>query len=240
MSPDATAWWLVLFDIDGTLLKCGPQIREIFQASLEETFGTAGPISQYDFAGRTDYGIVLDLMAAVGMDESVVLERLDDFEELYIERLEEGLDADGMTLMPGVPALLERLAARPDVRLGLLTGNFERGARIKLSRLGLEGFFPFGAFGDGAVVRSELPPRALERARRLYRAEIEVERVVIVGDSTLDVLCARDHGLFSMAVATGFTSPQELRDAGADCVVEDLLEAERCHQVFAPVRRAGV
>ena len=232
LSGAAPSPWLVLFDIDGTLLKCGPQIRDIFYGALEATFGTAGPIADYDFAGRTDHGIVLDLMSAAGFGEAEILGRLGEFADLYIERLDARLDPAGMRRMPGVPELLERLSRRADVLLGLLTGNFERGARIKLARVGLDRFFTFGAFGDGAAVRSMLPPVALERARR-ERVGIEVERVLIVGDSVLDVECARAHGLCSLAVATGYTTAQRLAAAGADLVVADLLEAERSHPLFA-------
>jgi phosphoglycolate phosphatase-like HAD superfamily hydrolase len=228
----AASPWLVLFDIDGTLLKCGPQIKDIFCGALEETFGTAGPIADYSFAGRTDHGIVLDLMSAAGLGEAEILGRLAEFADLYIERLDARLDPAGMRRMPGVPELLERLSGRPDVLLGLLTGNFERGARIKLARVGLDRYFAFGAFGDGAAARSMLPPLALERARR-HRDRIDVERVLIVGDSVLDVECARDHGLRSLAVATGFTTAEQLAAAGADQVVADLLEAERSHPLFA-------
>ena len=223
---------LILFDIDGTLLKCGPQIRAIFASSLVDVFGTAGPLETYDFAGRTDHGIVLDLMTEAGIGRPVFCDRIDDFEELYVGRLEESLDGDLMSLMPGVLDLLERLERREDVLLGLLTGNFERGARIKLERLDLSWFFAFGAFGDGAAHRSQLPPVALEQARVRFHLEIDSRRVLIVGDSVLDVTCARQHGIPSLAVATGFTTRLELEAAGADWVAGDLIEAERCHALF--------
>lgn len=223
---------LILFDIDGTLLRCGPQIRDIFGSSLVDVFGTAGPLATYNFAGRTDHGIVLDLMAEAGIGRQVVFERIDDFQELYVERLEERLDGDLMSLMPGVLDLLGRLERREGVLLGLLTGNFERGARIKLGRLDLDRFFAFGAFGDGASHRSELPPVALEQARARFGLEIDSRRVLIVGDSVLDVVCARQHGIPSLAVATGFTTRRELEAAGADWVAGDLIEAERRHALF--------
>lgn len=239
MSSGTALPWLVLFDIDGTLLKCGPQIHDIFASSLVDTFGTAGPISSYSFAGRTDYGIVRDLMSAAGLAEQAIRERLGAFEDLYVERLEARLDGDRMSVLPGVLALLERMAAREDVALGLLTGNFERGAWIKLSRVGLDRYFPFGAFGDGVAERSELPPVALSRARGLLGARPDVSRVLIVGDSVLDVVCARDNGIRCVAVATGFATRRELGEAGADCVVRDLSEVEGCHEVFAPMAVRG-
>jgi phosphoglycolate phosphatase-like HAD superfamily hydrolase len=228
----------VLFDIDGTLLKCGPQIRDIFQSSLEEAYGRGVRLDGYSFAGRTDHGIVHDLLAAAGLDEEAVEERIEIFERLYLARLEERLDASLMTLLPGVAELLQALAGRHDVLLGLLTGNLERGARIKLSRVGIDGYFPFGAFGDRVARRSDLPPLALERARAAHGAAIERSRVVIVGDSVLDVRCALDNGLRCLAVTTGFTSREELLGAGARWVADDLRAARLAEALAAPEPRA--
>jgi phosphoglycolate phosphatase-like HAD superfamily hydrolase len=214
----------VLFDIDGTLLRCGPQIRDIFGGSLLESFGTMGAIEGYSFAGRTDHGIVHDLMVGAGMEEEEVLERLPGFRDLYLRRLDEELDASRMRVLPGVPELLEDLVGREEVLLGLLTGNWELGAQIKLSRASLDGFFGFGAFGDGQHHRVDLPPIALQRAKETKDDGIDAEHTVIVGDSELDVECARAHGIRSLAVETGFSSGDALNRAGADRVVPDLLE----------------
>lgn len=228
---------LFLFDIDGTLLKCGPQIREIFESSLVEVFGTAGPIDTYDFAGKTDHGIVGDLMREAGLESERVGELLPAFHAHYLERLEERLDGERMRLMPGLPAVLERLAEQADIALGLLTGNFAEGARIKLSRLGLDRYFTFGAFGDEVASRLDLPPVALAEARATLGAEVAPEHTLIVGDSALDVACARAHGIACVAVTTGFATRDELVAAGAERVVDDLLEAERQH--FLPDARAA-
>lgn len=227
--------WLVLFDIDGTLLRCGPQIRDIFGGSLLDCFGTMGAIESYSFAGRTDHGIVHDLMVGAGMTEEEVLERLPGFRDLYLSRLEDQLDASRMRVLPGVLALLEDLVGRSDVLLGLLTGNWEVGAQIKLSRASLDGFFGFGAFGDGQHRRVDLPPIALRRARLAANNDgIDVEHTVIVGDSELDVECARAHGIRSLAVETGFSSGKALRRAGADRVVPHLRRG------LADLRALGV
>lgn len=224
--------WLVLFDIDGTLLKCGLQIREIFASALEHVFGTVGPINGYQFAGRTDDGIVFDLMTAAGFSEAEVERLLPAFRDRYLGQLDERLDAAEMQRLPGVWELLEELLARDDVLLGLLTGNWERGARIKLSRLDLGRFFTFGAFGDGRRSRDELPPVALEQVRRSAKIEIGADRTLIVGDSVLDVRCARAHGIPSLAVATGFVPAEDLERAGADWVVADLRAVGGTHPVF--------
>ncbi len=220
---------LFLFDIDGTLLKCGPQIRAIFEDALVEVFGTAGAIDGYDFAGKTDHGIVRDLMRQAGLATERVDEFFPAFRDHYLATLDDRLDGDRMLLMPGLPEVLERLEARDDVLLGLLTGNFRRGAAIKLSRLGLDRFFAFGAFGDDVASRLDLPPVALAAARTAVGEAIAPESALIVGDSVLDVACARAHGVGCVAVTTGFANRAELVAAGAERVVDDLLEAERRH-----------
>jgi len=216
---------LVLFDVDGTLVDCGPQVRPLFAAALAEVWGTAGDLDGYSFAGKTDPRIVRDLMRAAGVPDDEVRAGMPRMRRAYLDRLEAALDRERMCLLPGVEALLARLAADPGVAVGLLTGNWERGARIKLGRFGLGRHFPFGAFGDDGIDRAELPPVALERAEAATGRRFRAEEVLIVGDSIEDVRCASAHGVRCLAVATGWTSAASLHEAGAACVAQDLAAA---------------
>jgi len=213
---------LILFDVDGTLVRCGSQVRPIFAEAMVEVFGTAGELDSYDFSGKTDQQIVLELLLGSGYARGEVLRGLPRMRDRYLAGLEERLDRRGMELLPGVEALVRGLTARADVVIGLLTGNWRRGAEIKLSRFGLDRFFPFGAFADDAVDRNELPPVALERAAVATGHRFAPADALIVGDSVRDVECARVHGLPVLAVTTGWTSAEGLRCAGADRVVESL------------------
>ena len=213
---------LILFDIDGTLLECGPQVRPILAEILTGVFGTAGNVETYDFAGRTDPGIVLDLLTEAGIPEEEILAGLPEAKRRYAERLERSLDRERMRLLPGVLEVLEDLSRREDVALGLLTGNWEPGARTKLSRFDLNRFFDFGAFGCDGVNRSDLPPVALDRAERRLGRRFRPGETLIVGDTLHDVACARAHGIPVLAVATGRTAADTLRDGGADRVVANL------------------
>ncbi|MGB3561797.1 MAG: HAD hydrolase-like protein [Thermoanaerobaculia bacterium] len=213
---------LILFDIDGTLIKCGIQVRGIFSSALIEVFGQTGDLDGYDFSGKIDTQIVMDLQAGAGLSRQQIEEKLPLFKEVYVDRLERDLDGAKMLQLPAVPELLEALAGREDVALGLLTGNWEEGARVKLSRFELNHFFPFGAFGDGQLERRGLPPVALERARESTGREFRADETVIVGDSLLDVSAAQAHGIMSIAVATGWTPAEELESAGADWVIPSL------------------
>lgn len=200
-------------------------MRPLFAQALVEVFGTAGDCARYDFAGRTDPRIVLDLMTAAGVGEEEVRRLLPEIRRLYLEKLEGALDRRDMRLLPGVEELLERQAERPDLALALLTGNWEPGARTKLSRFDLNRFFAFGAFGCDGIDRAELPPVALERAEARVGRRFAPADVLIIGDSLHDVACARAHGIPCLAVATGRTSAEALRTAGADWVVPDLPAA---------------
>ena len=224
---------LVLLDIDGTLLDCGRQSRPFFAEALRDAFGVTGDVDTYDFAGRTDPGIAIGLLTAAGVPREEVIAALPRIRESYLARLDAGLDPAGMRLLPGVRPLLEHLSAREDVLLGLLTGNWEAGAKIKLSRLGLDGFFRFGAYGSDGIEREELPPVALARAERLAGRPFAPAEALIVGDSRFDVACARAHGIPSLAVATGHTPAEALREAGADWVVADLVAAGEVVDLFA-------
>ena len=225
--------YLVLFDIDGTLLRCGPQVGPLFVGALEEVFGEYGELPGYSFAGQTDPRIVLDLVRATGRAEEEVLAKLPEMRRTYLGKLERGLRREGMRLLPGVTDLLERLSAREDVLLGLLTGNWRGGAEIKLGRFGLNRYFAFGAFGDDGVDRRDLVPVALERAAHLRGDRFPAERTLIVGDTVRDIDCARAAGVRSMGVATGFSDAERLEAAGADWVFASLEQAGREFELFA-------
>jgi phosphoglycolate phosphatase-like HAD superfamily hydrolase len=133
--------------------------------------------------------------------------------------------ADPSGVLPGVEALLDEFESQPVVSVGLLTGNFEAGARIKLGHFDLWDRFPFGAFGDDHDDRNALVPIALARARAAGVAETAPDRVVVIGDTPLDIACAHAHGARAVAVATGSYSADQLRAAGADLVVDTLVDA---------------
>lgn len=217
---------LLLFDIDGTLLTCGGQSKPLFAEALVEVFGETGDIDRYDFSGKTDPQIVVDLLTGSGVDREEALCGVPRVRDAYLDRLERELDADRVRVFPGVVELLETLAGRDDVALGLLTGNWERGAGIKLGRVGLQRYFEFGSFGDERTNRRDLPPVALARAEERHGRPFAAAESWIVGDSLLDVDCARANGLRCLGVATGKTPAALLAAAGADRVVEDLARRD--------------
>lgn len=224
---------LILFDIDGTLVRGGPALRRWFGEALAEVFGTIGDLEDYSFAGKTDPQIVRELMEAAGISAAQVDDGMPAVRRSYLERLRRGLNPEIMQLLPGVVGLLEALASRSELTVGLLTGNWEAGARHKLATFDLNRFFAFGAFGDGARSRHELPPIALRRAGAIAGNGFRADEALVVGDSRLDIEAARAHGIRSVGVATGYTPASELQDAGADWVLEELTSFEEVTGIFA-------
>lgn len=218
---------MALFDIDGTLvLTGGAGARAMFRA-FESVFGTPrDPRIEVPFAGRTDTWIIGELVRRHGYTYDA--ETLARFREIYLTHLVEELDKprpeQQKRVLPGVRAVLDRLEGKEDVHLGLLTGNFREGARLKLEYFDLWRYFPCGAFAEDAEDRNSLFAHAVGR---LAIAPVAPEEVVIIGDTPLDIEVARVAGARSLAVATGTYNETMLSDAGADVVLADLDDVER-------------
>ncbi len=228
----ATRPRLLLFDVDGTLLSSGPASRAAFASALIDVFGTSGDLSNYAFEGKLDPVIVGELMREAGIDSEVVVERLPWALALYLDRLEDALAVERPRLKPGVPELLERVVAAPMAVPALLTGNVERGARIKLSAAGLWHHFRFGVFGDEAPRREKLGPLALARAKEKTGISFDGRDCIVVGDSPNDVACGKAIGARVVAVATGKTPAERLWAAGADVVFTDFSDLDAASEAL--------
>lgn len=216
---------VVLFDIDGTLVMTGGAGSRALSRACREIAGMSDALTDVPFAGRTDWSILHDAMHRLGraLDER----QLADIKARYVIALAEEIQQPGRSVkgvLPGVRELLSALDARQDVFLGLLTGNFEQGARIKLEYFDLWRYFRCGAFGDDALDRNALVPLALQRAQACGFSAVSNDAVVVVGDTPNDVACARAVGARPVGVATGSYSVEQLRVSGAEDVFEDLSE----------------
>ncbi len=224
---------LILFDIDGTLLGTdGAGRRAIHRALLDET-GTAGPIEQYRFDGKTDPQIIGELLALAGKAGAADRACIDAVCRRYVQHLRAELDKPSQTttLMPGTRELLGALEAHERAGralVGLLTGNLAPGAVLKLRSAGLDpGRFRVGAYGSDSARRADLPAVAAERAAALTGRAVPGADVIVVGDTPDDVACGRPIGARSVAVATGFYDVAALRAAGAAYVFETLADTAR-------------
>jgi phosphoglycolate phosphatase len=192
--------------------------------AFEDLFNVSDAFRDIQMAGRTDTWILSTAAAAHGILPS----KLDAFQDAYLPHLERELEPPNprKMMMPGVQPLLETLASRDDTYLALLTGNYEKAARLKLEHFDLWRYFPCGAFADDEADRNRLLPKALARIRACGGPVVEPATVIVVGDTPHDVACALAAGARSIGVATGPYSTQQLRDSGADVVFEDLSDTD--------------
>jgi phosphoglycolate phosphatase-like HAD superfamily hydrolase len=228
---------LLLFDIDGTLLTVRGAGRRALKSALELVYGISGDIDGYDLRGKTDQRIVFDVMTATGMRMEAVKERLDDVFEAYARGLLEEIgDGQSVLTLPGVSELVRQLHESDDVLLGLLTGNIEQGARIKLEPTGLWPYFPIGAFGSDHVDRRRLPSLAARRAHARVGYPFRPTEVFVIGDTPLDIECARAFGAVAVAVATGNYSRAELLASEPDLFFEHLGDVNRALDLLLGLR----
>jgi phosphoglycolate phosphatase len=208
---------LVLWDVDGTLVRTAGHGRFAFEEAFRAVVGSEpDPV---DYAGRTDRQIVEIMLGGRPGDAPRILEELAGALELR----KEAMAAEGYAY-PGVPEVLEALHNRDDVINSLLTGNIQANAVVKVSAFGLEPWLDFevGAYGsDPHDERSDLVAVARERAAAKYG---EPTGAVLVGDTPLDVRAAQEAGARAVAVATGFADPEALRASGPDAYLDDLSD----------------
>jgi phosphoglycolate phosphatase-like HAD superfamily hydrolase len=216
--------YLILFDIDGTLVLTGGAGGRAMRRAFHDVFQVDNAFDGIPMPGRTDSSLITEALARAGLGYEHDL--VGRFRSCYYDHLANALQEPhpGKRVMPGVRQLLDALSQRDDVFLALLTGNFGQSARLKLQHFDLWRYFPCGAFGEDAEDRNRLVPIAVERARRHGADVLAAEQVMVVGDTPLDVACAVAAGAQAVAVATGPADVTTLRQSGAHAVFEDLSD----------------
>jgi phosphoglycolate phosphatase len=215
----------ILFDIDHTLIYSGGAGIVALNSTLEELAGIADGFQGINCAGKTDMQILREAMGKHGLRSSDGEMRR--FFDRYLVHLGLAMEKIPGHVKPGVPDLLRELRKDKGVSLGLLTGNIEEGARIKLERFGLNGFFAVGAYGSDSEDRNLLLPIATQRLADDHGIKVDYTDCVVIGDTPLDVECAKVHGALSLAVATGPYSMDVLRESGAEMIVADLSDTRQ-------------
>lgn len=218
---------LVLFDIDGTLLLTAGAGRRAIMGAMRDLLPADTGYARVRFDGKTDPQIVQELLAVAGDRERCDPGLVDQVLNRYLLLLAEELarEPGRIALMPGIIALLDTLERTAGVVVGLLTGNVEPGAHLKLRAAGLAPErFRVGAFGSDSAHRPDLPPLAVRRAASLFNGEPAGAQVVIIGDTPADVTCGVGIGARAIGVATGSYQVAELEHHGAWRTFEDLSD----------------
>jgi phosphoglycolate phosphatase-like HAD superfamily hydrolase len=213
----------VLFDIDGTLLVTGGAGAVAWQRAFREMHGIEANIDEHTHAGMTDPEIAAIVFREVIGREGTAAERAEAIAG-YLSHLQQAVEgSQGYRVMPGIQELLPRLAGE-GVLLGIVTGNIEAAAQIKLARGGLNRFFAFGGYGSDSSDRTELTKKAVERGGEVAGKPLDPAATIAVGDTPRDVKAGHGAGLRVVGVATGKYSIAELDEAGADWALENVAE----------------
>jgi phosphoglycolate phosphatase-like HAD superfamily hydrolase len=211
-----------LFDIDGTLISSGGAGKSALERTLASEFGIDRPIEKLLLSGRTDRAIIRDLFRMHELEDSP--ENWQRLRAGYLRHLPACLASSPGRILPGISALLDQLATHDEVAVGLLTGNLREGARLKLGHFGLFDYFAFGGYGDRHFDRDDVAREALAEVQARFNGSVPAERVWVIGDTPLDVRCARAIGARVAAVATGWHSQEELAEARPDLLLMDFTD----------------
>jgi len=215
----------ILFDIDGTLVSLDGAGSRSLNRAMEELLQVTDGFRDIDFAGKTDLQIIREGLGTLGLaDRDDLLHSLLD---RYLVHLRAEVSTGRGHVKKGVRELLPALQNLEGIYLGLLTGNAETGARLKLEPFGLNRYFPVGAFGSDSEDRNLLLPIAVERLQEETSASVNYEHCVVIGDTPKDVECAHVHGASAVAVATGTYPLKELEKTAAELVTADLSNTEK-------------
>jgi len=240
VAPDEVR--VLLWDIDGTLLRStrAGAFREYTVPAVESVFGTAGRLGELrHVSGMTDLQIVAEALRDEGITPERIRERVDELRTRFMVEMRRVAAAHTaqnplFQLLPGVPEILERVAAHPRYLSSLLTGNLEPAAYLKLQLVGLEHFFQLpGAFGDDSHDRRDLPALAAARLNAYLTLDLRPAQFIIIGDTPNDIACARHFGARAVAVYTGrFDSRESLAAHNPDAMLADLFDTEAVLRTF--------
>jgi phosphoglycolate phosphatase len=221
---------LLLWDIDGTLINTGAAGQHAIVRATAERFDGGGDLSGVEIAGRTDAGIAHQILEKY--KEPITDEGVHSFLDLYVRFLAEELPRRQGRVLPGVLELLQRSAGQTNTTLGLLTGNLERGAKLKLEHYDLWHFFAFGAFSDDHHDRNELGAFALTRAVEKTGTDFPGAQVDVIGDTGHDISCGKAFGARTIAVATGSWTREQLAENHPDFLFDDLSNVDEVIQTL--------
>ena len=215
---------VLLFDIDGTLIDAGGAGQAAMEQAIAREFGETRPVFNIPAAGRTDRAIGHDLFGYYSIPATDA--NWSRYVQTYLTLLPASLREREGGVLPGVVQLLKRLRQRDDVFLGLLTGNFVEGARLKLQHYGLHDHFRMGGFGDEHLERDDVARQALATLTS-HLPEVDPSDIWVIGDTPSDVRCARAIGARAVAVATGMFTGEQLAPTNPDVLLDDLTHADQ-------------
>jgi phosphoglycolate phosphatase len=219
----ADAHRILLFDIDGTLVSTGGAGAVAWRRAFEELHGIPADIGQFTDAGMTDPDVGAKTFEAV-LGRKPTPHELAQIVQRRLEHLPEAVaESEGYEVLPGVPERLRQLS-RDGHLLGLITGNGDGAAFIKLARGDLMRWFSFGAYATAGLARAGIVRQAVERGEAFLGEDVPNTEIYVIGDTPLDIEAAHAAGCTAIGVATGKFDAAALREAGADHVIATMEE----------------
>lgn len=218
---------LVLFDIDETMITSDGAGRRAISKVLKDRYDIDPATIKLSMSGKTDPQILTEIMTEAGIEKKEIESSIPSMIEEYLIHLETEIrETKNYIVHDGVEEILAALATMDNAFLGLLTGNVERGARMKLERFKLNHHFPLGAYGSDSASRLDLPHVAKQRADEHFKTTFEPREIVVIGDSIFDVLCAKHYGAVSLAVNSGRTTREDLEAQNPDHLFPTLADTQ--------------
>jgi phosphoglycolate phosphatase-like HAD superfamily hydrolase len=212
---------ILLFDIDGTLVSTGGAGAVAWRQAFEELHGVPADIGEFTDAGMTDPDVGAKTFEAV-LGRQPTPHELTALIQRRLEHLPEAVAAsEGYKVLPGVPERLRQLS-RDGHLLGLITGNGDGAAHVKLARADLNRWFTFGAYAGAGAERADIVREAVARGEAMFGEDVPNTEIFVIGDTPLDIEAAHAAECIAIGVATGHYDAAALREAGADHVLETL------------------
>lgn len=216
---------LILYDIDGTLLRTRGVGRDATKRAMMDVFGTCSTIDTHYFGGKTDWFTLTELLEEHGFDSDTIKGHIPAFEQAAAKYMQEAFDLapERVYALPGAVDVVHHTRNHEDTVIGIVTGNASVTAPVKLKGAGYDPlWFVANAYGSESMDRNELPPMALARAIEHSGWDIYPENVYVIGDTLADIECARALGAVAVSVLTGSGKREELEAAGPDYLLEDM------------------
>ncbi len=218
---------LVLFDIDGTLLRSGGMHTEAYEHMFKAVYNVDASSNEVHSSGKTDRSILYEVLLKRGFTKEQIEAKYEEARKVMAEHFRKNAYGNKHKIeeKPKVVKLLKELSKR-DVVLGLCTGNLEEIGFAKVDILGIKRHFLFGGFGDHAEIRTHLVESALEKAKRFSKKKFSGKDIVIIGDTPKDIESGIPFGAKTIAVATGKYSLKELKEHHPDSLFNDFTDTE--------------
>ncbi len=211
---------LLLFDIDGTLMEESPTHTYSFNYVCERIYGVKTDIESFPRHGMTDTGILYGLLKKQNIPEIEIKNKINEAFRTMEEYVSSNIKPADYALLNNVDHVLETLKEKKYV-LGILTGNIQPVASIRIKKAGIEKYFATGGYGSDDIIRSKLVDYAMER----YGRSIQKSGIYLIGDTPLDIKAAREASVNAIGVATGMYDINDLKSA--DLVIENLTDENK-------------